>query len=590
MPIVPRLDPDNPGQYIWVDSVTGEPATQPGGPGTAFVAPSDLPGATPAAGAPAAAAAPASPAGGINAIPSALGHPDWTVVPDSLQKAQPKLVDNPRAGLTKPDGTKEPPQISQDTGRWQVVLATPEGVNRLVELTPGTMPAGKTPDSPGVDPSTDVNWQPASAPADVPERAGKEETNARVATANATSETAKANAQIAQSNLEKVQRDNAEMAANAAAGKGFITNEDLRKIEQDAATNNLTQQQINARTQEIENNNKNSARSNEIAATNANTAAANQVSTAEATTARVKYEEGQLDLANAQFEHTKSQDEIAQRNAETKIKLDQLQQQQANEIAQQTLEQRRVEGKETASSNAATLAQRKAEQDAAAAQAKATLEGQQQQTATQAATSVYGTERQAQTAAGTVGGNLLSNRATAANNLLNGILGGAAGLSQGSAGRYGMLGGGLHAMPAGFDATQMLQGIQGYTAGEFGGQDTLNAAAAMVRGAAPGAELTPQGQAAIGVIQQAFERQHQLSGQPAPQVAAAAAARQTATNGGMAAPTSAPVTAQVPPVAAQPVLSNPLGRVPESAADSMARNGFSAPQTSGATPTIVMNF
>ena len=42
MPITVAPDPQNPGKFIWVDSATGQSAVQPGGPGTEFVAPSDL--------------------------------------------------------------------------------------------------------------------------------------------------------------------------------------------------------------------------------------------------------------------------------------------------------------------------------------------------------------------------------------------------------------------------------------------------------------------------------------------------------------------------------------------------------------------
>jgi hypothetical protein len=41
VPITARPDPNNPGQWIWVDSATGQPATQPGGQGTPYTAPSD---------------------------------------------------------------------------------------------------------------------------------------------------------------------------------------------------------------------------------------------------------------------------------------------------------------------------------------------------------------------------------------------------------------------------------------------------------------------------------------------------------------------------------------------------------------------
>src|SRR5215472_15981518 len=39
MPITPRQQPD--GSWVWVDSATGQPAQQPGGQGTPYVAPSD---------------------------------------------------------------------------------------------------------------------------------------------------------------------------------------------------------------------------------------------------------------------------------------------------------------------------------------------------------------------------------------------------------------------------------------------------------------------------------------------------------------------------------------------------------------------
>jgi hypothetical protein len=41
MPLKVAPDPNNPGKFIWVDSATGQPATQPGGPNTPYVAPSD---------------------------------------------------------------------------------------------------------------------------------------------------------------------------------------------------------------------------------------------------------------------------------------------------------------------------------------------------------------------------------------------------------------------------------------------------------------------------------------------------------------------------------------------------------------------
>jgi len=49
MPITIAPDPNKPGNWIWVDQKTGQPATQPGGEGTPFTAPSDQPAPPPAA-------------------------------------------------------------------------------------------------------------------------------------------------------------------------------------------------------------------------------------------------------------------------------------------------------------------------------------------------------------------------------------------------------------------------------------------------------------------------------------------------------------------------------------------------------------
>jgi hypothetical protein len=118
---------------------------------------------------------------------------------------------------------------------------------------------------------------------------------------------------------------------------------------------------------------------------------------------------------------------------------------------------------------------------------------------------------------------------------------------QSSSGRFGPLGGGLHAMPAGFDGTALLQGIQGYTAELGGGQATYDAAANMVKRA--GADVTsPQGQAAYGVLAQMLERYKALTGVAHPAAAAAGAAAAT----GPAAGTASPVTQAAPAAAPAP--------------------------------------
>src|SRR5215471_4215998 len=45
MPLTVGPDPNNPGKWIWIDSATGQPAQQPGGPGTPFVTADQVPAA-----------------------------------------------------------------------------------------------------------------------------------------------------------------------------------------------------------------------------------------------------------------------------------------------------------------------------------------------------------------------------------------------------------------------------------------------------------------------------------------------------------------------------------------------------------------
>lgn len=459
---------------------------------------------------------------------------EWKVIGEPA----PKAVGNEAA--PSPDSLVTPGRNSQGQtvpapGRasveWTISLTGPNGEVRVATMRPTG--AGVNAANVGLN---QLDWNVTGVEQGVkPDTTTKTpaETNARVAEAQAQAQKAEADAKAADAVLRKVQEDERERVYNQSQGNGYLTHEELRKLQQDATANNLTADQVALRRQEIENNNRNTARSNEIAATNAATAAQNAATTAAATTARIKYEEGQGSLDEAKFEHQKAQDEIANRNAETKIKLDQLTQQQANEINQGTLGVRTAEAAETARNNAAVLAQRTAEAQQVAETAERTA-------GINAASQAYGNELQAATAAGGVGQNLLANRVTGANNLINNILSGVGGMAQGSAGRYGTLGGGLHAMPAGFSGADLVGGAYGVVGNAMGGQQTLDAAARMVRNAAPGSELTPMGQAAIGVLQQAYDRYHQLAGAPHQDVAAHVAANTTANTGGAAAPVTTP--------------------------------------------------
>ena len=203
---------------------------------------------------------------------------------------------------------------------------------------------------------------------------------------------------------------------------------------------------------------------------------------------------------------------------------------------------------------------------------------------------MYNTERQAQQTAATTGANLLQNRAATFQNLSQAPFTQAANLSQGSPGRYGMLGGGLqHALPEGA-IENVMRGAYGVSANLHGGQSALQAAAQAIEGIRPGATQTPQGQAALATYMQMQELIQQklkvgqvkappaatpgggtvTSGQPAPVPAPAVAAPVTQPDMGVQ-----PQPGMSPAAGATQALGDPYGRM----------MNFSAPVTAP-TPTI----
>jgi chemotaxis protein histidine kinase CheA len=483
----------------------------------------------------------------INDLPALFGHPDWKVSQGSLQP----LLN----------------EFNQPVpGQYTAILIDPEGHNRSVVVK------ARQGQGPLEDPNAVIAYEPVKGPADVPDTRTPQEQNENIARATADRVTAEARAAEAAIALKKANEDAREAAYNQSQGNGYLTHEQLQKQRADAAQQGLTADQIAVQRQAMENNNLNTIVSNQIASQNAATAAANAASQSRATEAQIKHVETGEGLDQAKFEWTKAQDEIQQQNNTRDAQLKELTQQQQNQvqvqqnaIRAQELEQRKVEAGQTAETQAQTAA-------------------------TTAAANVFGTERQAQTAAGTLGGNLLSSRATAANSLLNNILSGAGGLSQGSAGRYGTLGGGLQASSNIAGLGQALaSGVQNTITQQFGGQPTLDAAARMVRGAAPGAELSPMGQVAIGVLHQVFDRMGQQTGAPAPPVAAQAAAQQAQQSGGMPAPvTIAPLDQSRVVSNAAPVQNfNTLG--PVAGTPGTGGQTFAAPMSIAVPPPLAVN-
>jgi hypothetical protein len=179
MPIKVGPDPNNPGGFIWVDAVTGEPAVQPGGPETPFVAPSDLSpeqrqqlGLPPAAEAQTQAAAPQpQPVGGggggavptpgtrtLSQILADVGRSAWNASPPT-QETELKL------NSTTLQYERTP------TGNYLVNINDGRGHNQVVKVTPAMQQVaggGGVPGAPADVPIGGDNWVLAEAPTNLP--------------------------------------------------------------------------------------------------------------------------------------------------------------------------------------------------------------------------------------------------------------------------------------------------------------------------------------------------------------------------------------------------------------------------------------
>lgn len=224
------------------------------------------------------------------------------------------------------------------------------------------------------------------------------------------------------------------------------------------------------------------------------------------------------------------------------------------------------------------------------------------------------------------GGQLLQQRAATAQGLVGSALNLAGqGQHYGGGGGTAGLSGGMMQAPAGF-GQDVTQGAQAYATELLGGQNTLNAAAAMVRAASPDS-YSPLAQAGAGYLTQMLDRFKQANGGvPHPiEQAHTAAVQQQQNGGGVVAPDATPqfptfdaqydprftpeqpqqppgtvlkpgVAGTVAPgdprfLGTMPQMSfqapqAPIARAPEPYERSINFNPFTAPR---ATPTIVIN-
>jgi hypothetical protein len=464
----------------------------------------------------------AAPSGaGISRIPTLLGHPDWSVVQGSIHKVPSKtLIDNPdpNAGSTDAQGNAVPSKIPDPSkSTWEVTMLTPDGQNPTVEVKPGAVINNKSVDDPSVNLENDVVWTAVGSPANV---SGDQSTGGHstaLATANTQLATAQAQLADAQNKLTQSNQEQAQRQKNQDAGKGYLTDAEVAELDDRAAKNNLTQQQVDNQRTEIGNNNKNTEISNQIAAQNAATQAAAAQSEAQQRIITEQVALGQLNQDQAKFEWQKIQDEKTQALAEGKLKLDQLTQQQTNQTQQaQTAETGRHNvATETQAQNELAQSQRTAEQQAQASAA---------QTAQQAAGSILSSTQQgAQTGAG-----LINQRVQAATSMLNQVLGLAGGGKLGPGNLAGV-------------GANLTQGIAGYTAELAGGQSNLDTAARLVQQADPSSsQYDPATQHAVGVLTQMLDKYQQMTGTLPPAARAVqsanGAAAASVANRGLTAP------------------------------------------------------
>jgi hypothetical protein len=461
-------------------------------------------------------------------------------------------------------------------GVYTVSLTGPNGAQRIatVYAPPGLGPTDPMQISPG-----EADFQEMSVEETIkPSTQTQAETDARVAEAQAAAVSAKALADKYAADLAQTEKDNANRTQNQQLNGYWVTDKELADITARGNEQKLTQQQINNQLKIASDNNQVSRESNAVSAQNAATNAFVAQKNAEAQAAQVQAVITGQGLDQAKFVREQADRDIANRIAEDKLKLEQLQQRQANQIATGQLgtsqEANRIRGQE--------LEQRTAE-------AAQTAETQALGQASQAAASTLGTERTFQANAAQTGGNLLQNRAQTFQNLSQAPFTQAANLSQGSAGRYGMLGGGLHSVPEGAVAN-IMQGAMGVSTGLYGGPNALQAAAQAIEQIRPGAAMTPMGQAAAAILSQIQERAGAIlkGGQvKSPATVGAAAATPAATP---AAAVAAPVTAPAPNagMGIQPQLGmSPTAGATQALGDPYGRmNAITAPTTQ---PTININ-
>jgi hypothetical protein len=193
MPLKVGPDPNNPGGWIWIDAATGQPASQPGGPGTPFIAqsdpvasggptsapqgPYDTPAGPPAPGVGSTPRTPGQTGQSIQQVVSSLG-PGWTLKDPTGQPIEETVV----ASLPNPTPGLPASTVNRGTGNYYVVVKDPQGVERALFLKADASKDGKVARQTGINDQgddakniytgdlRDLSWTQSKPVADVPQQ------------------------------------------------------------------------------------------------------------------------------------------------------------------------------------------------------------------------------------------------------------------------------------------------------------------------------------------------------------------------------------------------------------------------------------
>lgn len=478
-----------------------------------------------------------------------------------------KLAKTQGPNWTISPGAKPAPYVNKDgipvADTYTIMAIGPNGEQRLLTVTAKNPTPGPTPGlgDPRTDKPDTVDWgapigveEVVKAPTQTPE-----EKNAAVAAANAATE-------LAKQQLTQLQNDEAERIANEKAGDGRVTNKEKATLDQMKSQTGVSEGQLKLAQAQFEQNGQLAQANLKIAQGQLEVAQLNQ---------RTAEDRAKIDarLADNTIDKTQADKELAALQFAWQKEFD-ARQQNLRELTQQQ--------QNVIQTGQLQVSQQQLAQNAAQAQQTAETAARGQNL--QAATSMYGTEKQAKSEAAKTGESLLQARAGTAQQLINEPFSAAASLSRPSAGKYGPISGGGVAIPSGVIGG-LVSGAQGLATAMYGGQPSIDAAIQAIQNIRPGAPMGPMEAAAAALFSQITDQARKAAGVgtvTGPNTNNPAAANQ-AVRQNQNTPIAAPQT--VTPLATTPGPTNTLAVPNFNTLGPIAGTpGIGGPNAYGATP------